>query len=68
MQKWEYLYVMFKPIAPDYETCTVSLNDKQSSVREHSDTMYWHLMNELGDQGWELVDRSGTWVFKRPKS
>lgn len=67
MQKWEYLTVTIHPIAPDYTTATYTLNDK-SSVREHTDAMYWKLMNELGEQGWELVDRTGTWVFKRPKS
>ena len=70
MQKWEYYTVKFMIFADKGKTYLTQANDQDLGTGPFSSS-YPELdayLNNLGDQGWELVGRNaGIYHFKRPK-
>lgn len=61
MQKWEYLLVVAMDGRPRY------IHGQELRDWQRGPNILDYL-NQLGDQGWELVNfDSGAYMFKRPK-
>ena len=77
--RWEYTQLRFVPRGKSWtgEIEELWLDDRQLISRSHPqrDVTLVGLMNELGEQGWELVTyaqpftgyHGGCYTFKRPK-
>ena len=77
--KWEYTQLRFAPRGKSWtgEIEELWLDDRPLISRNHPqrDVSLVGLMNELGDQGWELMTyaqpftgyHGGCYTFKRPK-
>jgi len=69
MQRWEYAQVHFQTGAPTFRITYSHRADRTDSPADR----FWATIQELGDQGWELVSVSAAgdpnilrhW-FKRP--
>lgn len=65
MQKWEYLYVLFK-YDLDKDKFFYEIGEQRFAHETPNDAS---VFNRIGDDGWELVLRSpDEFIFKRPKS
>ena len=79
LMKWEYTQLRFVPRGKSWtgEIEELWLDDRQLISRSHpqNGVTLVGLMNELGDQGWELMTyaqpftgyHGGCYTFKRPK-
>ena len=69
MQKWEYLHVRSVKFNFDNDTWVYQMN---GNISERGPE--WQLLNELGEEGWNLVStyadsqKVNLFILKRPKS
>ena len=64
MQKWDYLHLIYSTA---YDTPTFTLNNKNMLVGKRPPPLF-EVLNQLGEEGWELVAKDVTYyLFKRPK-
>jgi len=71
MRKWEYYRLSMKNLWQQIEerssikTSVFMKNDLAEEFHKERDSLFIEILNELGDEGWELVGTSPVRSFKR---